>query len=73
MDTDDVLALVGRLLTLDGEGTFSDIQWRLRYALGLEKLPVVGAEAAVGAAEAVGKATKGILGLPGRLLRKDEK
>lgn len=38
-------ALLGRLLTLDGEGPFSDIQWRLRYARGLEQ--VAGAAVAV--------------------------
>gem|GEM_PF-6974898 len=30
--------LLGRLLTLDGQGPFANIQWRLRYAPGLEKL-----------------------------------
>lgn len=83
--------LLGRLLTLDGEGPFSSIQWRLRYAPGLETLSgaaglmtgtagavggaVIGAgeagvDAAAGAVKGAGKAAKGILSLPGRLLKK---
>jgi hypothetical protein len=80
-------ALVGRLLTLAGEGPFSDIQWRLRYALGLEQVAgaagavektirgagEAGAEAATGVAKGVGEAAKGILSIPGRLRKKEDK
>ena len=87
--------LLGRLLTLEGAGPFTRIQWRLRYAPGLEKLTGVtglmtgtagkvggavggavigvggaGVGAAAGAVKGAGKAAKGILTLPGRLLKK---
>jgi len=78
--------LLGQLLTLDGEGPFSDIQWRLRYAPGLETVTGVagavgdtvlsvggaGVDAASGAVKGAGKAAKGILSLPGRLFKKGE-
>lgn len=59
--------LLGRLLTLDGEGPFSDIQWRLRYAFGLEQVTGV-AGATESAVKGLGKTAKEILGIPGRLL-----
>ncbi len=100
--------LLGMLLALDGEGPFSNIEWRLRHTPGLEMVTgVVGAvggtvlsvggaaggvvkgvggtavdaassavkgagKAAGKAAEGAGKAAKGILNLPGRLLKKKD-
>lgn len=66
-------ALLGRLLTLDGEGPFSDIQWRLRYALGLEQVAGTGVAIASDVVKEGGKVARGILSFPGRLLKQNDK